>query len=134
MEWSWFRTTESGTVLEIVKRDGWKPKASERVLPVPANVWQELSAQKDDSCTTVLAGAVTTRTDTVTRDLAAWMRGLGWETEHLAHELRAWKGSVWFQELGPAVAREWLGHRDVATTCRYYARLVTQPKPIDEKL
>jgi integrase len=134
VEWSWFRTTDTGVVLEIVARGKWKPKASERVLPVPANVWTELQALKVEGSTTVLAGAPTRRQDIVGRDLAEWMRELGWTTEHCAHELRAWKGSVWFTDLGPGVAREWLGHRDVATTCRYYCRLIKQPKPIEEAL
>lgn len=134
VEWSWFRAGPAGTVLAIVRRDGWAPKASERVLPVPANVWAELSALKVDGVDTVLVGSPTGRIDTVERDLAAWMRGLGWDREHCAHELRAWKGSVWFTELGAEVAREWLGHRDIATTCRFYARLVRQPKPIEEVL
>jgi integrase len=134
VEWTWFRTTDKGTVLEIIRRPGWAPKASERCLPVPGNLWADLQALKAEDCPTVLAGSPTRRLDTVERDLAEWMRGLGWDREHCAHELRAWKGSVWFTELGAEVAREWLGHRDIATTCRYYARLTRQPKPIEETL
>ena len=134
VEWTWFRQTPSGTVLDIIRREEWQPKASERSLPVPANLWTELQGMRDQGRTTILAGAPTTRIDTVTRDLADWMRGLGWDREHCAHELRAWKGSVWFTGLGPEVAREWLGHRNVATTCKHYARLVKQPAPIVETL
>jgi integrase len=134
VEWSWFRSRPAGMVLEIVRRDGWVPKGSERVLMVPANLWAELSAMKREGETTVLAGSPSARLAVVEREFAAWMRGLGWDREHCAHELRAWKGSIWLTELGAEVAREWLGHRNVATTCRYYGRLARQPKPIEEVL
>ena len=132
--WEWFVEGPAGVNLQIIRRPYWTPKASERNIPVPANLWAELKQWKQAGDVPVLEGAVTRRLDTVERDLAEWMRELGWTTEHCAHELRAWKGSVWFTDLGPEVAREWLGHRNVATTCKHYARLVRQPKPIEEVL
>ena len=99
-------------------------------MPVHPDLWAMLQALKGEGEYLIEAKHATERSDVVVRDLAAWMRGLGWKTGKAAHELRKIRGSEWYTRLGAEVAQTWLGHMDVATTCRYYATLTKQPAPL----
>ena len=62
------------------------------------------------------------------------MRAIGWDAktfQKAGYELRKLKGSAWFSdpELGPAVAQEWLGHKDISTTVKYYSALIKKSEP-----
>ena len=100
------------------------------------DVWTHLLAQKlaqDDDGFCLPGGNVTNRTNLIKREMAAWMRKLGWSASaypKAAHELRKLAGARWYTELGAEVAQTWLGDVDIATTCRYYATLTRQPKAL----
>jgi integrase len=131
VQWSWFRQGEDGgIVLHLVRRQEWSPKGRERSLPVHPDLWRMLQDLKGAGDYLIEAKNATERSDVVVRDLAAWMRGWGWKTGKAAHELRKIRGSEWYTRLGADVSQTWLGHMDVATTCRYYATLTKQPAPL----
>jgi integrase len=119
-------------VLDIVRREleGFAPKGRDRSLPVHPDLWVALEALRGETEYLVDAGTFSERQDVVMRELAAWMTGIGWRTEKKAHELRKLRGSEWYTKLGAEVAQTWLGHMDVAMTCRYYATLTRQPAPM----
>jgi integrase len=121
--------------LKIIRRADFKPKWNkERTLPVSEEVWTHLQEILRSEDPYVLpGGAFTTRDNLVKRQFARWLRKIGWsarEYPKAAHELRKLMGSRWFTELGAEVAQEWLGHRNVATTCSFYATLRSQPKAL----
>lgn len=132
--WDWFRETTGQRVLVIEARDGFQPKGAARTVPVSPEVWQHLQvARKAGSQYVLPADTPTAREDIIKRNLAAWMRGIGWDRAQwpkAAHELRKLMGSRWYTLLRPEVAKEWLGHRQLATTCQYYARLTKHPEPL----
>ena len=137
LKWDWFRKDDSGNImLDIIRRPGYRPKGRERTIPVGVDVWTHLLARKlaqDEGEYCLPGGNPTNRSNLIKRDLAAWMRKQGWSAESYpkaAHELRKLAGARWYTELGAEVAQTWLGHVDVATTCRYYATLTRQPKAL----
>ena len=137
----WFNPAGNGHYrVDVITRPDqqFKVKGSDRQIAVHRDTFQKiqvLMAEVDHSGPYVLPGLPTQRFDIVGRDLAAWMRDLGWKPEvfeKCAHELRKLQGSRWFSDprLGPAVAQEWLGHADVSTTCKFYAALASNPEPL----
>jgi integrase len=77
----------------------------------------------------ILPGGVTERKNLINREFSAWMKSLGWTRRMKAHELRKLAGSEWYTKLGPAVAKEWLGHSKIETTIKHYAALNSHPLP-----
>lgn len=133
--WTWFRACDDGgAIIELIRREDWRPKGGERRVPVHPAVWAEIRALAPSECEWVLGdGTEHARRSVVNRDLATWMRRLGWDRAtypKAAHELRKLAGSRWYTRLGPAVAREWLGHASIATTCAHYAALDSMPAPL----
>lgn len=81
----------------------------------------------------VPGGTPTGRNDLIGRDLCAWMRSIGWTRqawERPVHELRSMMGAVWYTQLGPQWARDYLGHKDLKTTLDHYAYLNQHPEPV----
>jgi len=82
----------------------------------------------------ILPGATRTARHTlITRTLASWMIEIGWDAyvySKRAHELRKLRGSIWYTTYGAEVAQTWLGHDNVATTCKYYTDLTKHPEPL----
>lgn len=74
----------------------------------------------------LLGGSVTERTDTVFRNVAAWLRGQGWETQKAIHEFRAYAGCQVAMRDGIFQCSKWLRHSSVTITERHYARYVSQ--------
>lgn len=139
-QWSWMRRGASGQVyFEIIKRDGFKPKGKERQIPVSAEVLEGLEflmtiRQPHDHNWILPRSRPSARLNLVKRTFSQWMRGIGWKAEKYpkaAHELRKLMGSKWYTERGAEVAQAWLGHTNIATTCRFYAALTRQPAPVD---
>lgn len=57
-------------------------------------------------------------------DFRHWMRGLGWQTHELAHELRKLRGCFVYHHSGgqgPLLAKKLLGHSNLSTTEMYYS-------------
>ena len=132
LRWDWFRKDASGITLDVIRRDDFTPKGKNRSIPVATEVWKHLQRLKNGDF--VIPGRnKTERTRLIKREFAGWMRGIGWDGDRwpkAAHELRKLQGSRWYTELGAEVAQHWLGHSDISTTCRYYAALTRQPKPL----
>lgn len=71
----------------------------------------------------VLHGTPTERHDDVFRRISCWMRGLGWQTQHHVHELRAFAGCqvAMHSERGLLDAQTFLRHASVTTTEAAYS-------------
>lgn len=104
-----------------------KSKKSRRV-PIHAAVKAELENLSDGGLY-VIPGTRSHRTNTVWRRLAAWMKGLGWNREKAAHELRKFYGAQVSTELGLYAAQKYLGHSTPVVTNKYYADLVDLKRP-----
>ncbi len=52
------------------------------------------------------------------------MGELGWQTQKRIHELRAWAGSKVLERYGVYEASQFLRHKDVRTTQKYYLRYI----------
>jgi len=132
--WDWFRQNGDYNHIDIIERDGFRPKSMGRSFPVDPQVWAHLQELRRDGDEYVLPGGnKTARHNLVSRRFAAWMRELGWDRDRFpkaGHELRKLIGSRWFTELGAEVAQAWLGHTSITTTCDFYADLTRQPKPL----
>lgn len=121
----WVETSASGqVVIAVVTRPDYRPKGSERRIPIPEGLARDLLARERGP---VLSGrSYTEREDVVRYAFSDWMRAQGWDRvtyPKAAHELRKLYGSRVFSTLGPAYAQAYLGHASVDTTCRYYAAL-----------
>jgi len=77
---------------------------------------------------TILPGFPTDRLDLVGRELAAWMRELGWTTGKCAHELRKLACSTWATQAGIQWAARWIGDSE-ATASAYYRDLLPERAP-----
>ena len=124
MRRDWVEERGGHYVVAIVTRPYFRPKGTERRVPIPAGLAADLLA--------LPAGAVlspktqTDREDLVRYQFADWMRSVGWDRARwpkAAHELRKLYGSRIFSQLGQAYAQNYLGHASIETTCRYYAVL-----------
>jgi integrase len=130
--WDWTRIERDGRrYLDVVTRPDFRPKGRERSVLIGDETWRELQASRRNGNDYILPGKhKTARRKLVAVTLAAWMREQGWDARtypKAAHELRKLMGSRWYTERGAEVAQTWLGHKDIATTCRYYATLDKAP-------
>lgn len=99
-----------------------------RWMPIPEWVATELlnAPDKPEGGFLIPAGPrpkinAALRLGAVFKRINAWMRGLGWNTGHTIHELRAYYLRLAREQHGPDVARELGGHRSFATTEQSYA-------------
>lgn len=137
-QWDWIRTdTDGRRYLDVITRADFRPKGRERSVPIGVETWTELQASRRPGDPCILPGGnKTARRQLVTGKLAAWMRAQGWDARtypKAAHELRKLMGSRWYTDRGAEVAQTWLGHKDIATTCRYYATLDRSPAPLERE-
>jgi len=130
---SWLRVAPDGkTVLDVIKRpDEWDgPKGTEGFVVVPPKLLAELQELRGGE-TYILPGKVywSRYRSLLQNDFTAWMRGLGWDGSHCAHELRRLRGSEWWTDaaVGPVVCSAWLRHSSLAVTQRHYAKLTQHP-------
>lgn len=107
---------------ERIAREGWKPKGSERMVPIHEDMWKAI-CELSKGLETVLPGSYNRRYQMIVRDFSNWMKNLGWDTRKKSHELRKLFGSRIYTEIDPASAREYLGHDSLDTTTKYYAKL-----------
>lgn len=70
------------------------------------------------------------RSDRWCRRLCRWMRGLGWETDKLIHELRAYCGSLIYRE-SPLAAMRFLRHKSITVSERHYVRYAQTSTPVN---
>jgi len=146
LEWSWFRHQGGSHTLDIIKRDHWSPKGTERSIPIHPLTWEAIAAHDSGGRFVLGDGEDHERPQwkqrrdgrggrylLVIREFSSWMRSIGWTAARFAktnHELRKLQGSRWFTEVSPQAAQEWLGHADLSTTCKFYAALRSQPEPL----
>jgi integrase len=121
----WLEENQPGQwVIAIVTRPDYRPKGSERRVPIPESLAADILSRRPGP---VLNGKTRTDREALIRyTFAAWMRSVGWDRTtypKAAHELRKLYGSRVFSKLGQAYAQNYLGHASVDTTCRYYAAL-----------
>jgi integrase len=137
--WDWIREIDRdgrrAAYLDVIRRDDYRTKGTERSVPLAPSVRAALEATRRADSEYLLPGnSPTERLDLVRRKLAAWMRELGWsraDYPKAAHELRKLMGSEWYTRYGVEVACKWLGHASIQTTHRYYADLTRHPDPIE---
>ena len=133
-EKDWITTSHTGqTVMRLCTRPGFRTKSGEsRDIPIdPAvhTVLLELFMQFPGPH--ILPGVTKSqRYNLITRAFSSWMRTLGWDRQHAAHELRALAGSRWFTEISPPAAQKLLGHEKLSTTCEFYADLMGEPQAL----
>lgn len=73
---------------------------------------------------TVLVGTATDLKEDIFRQVGAWLRGLGWETEKTNHALRAYSGCLVAMKFDCYRAQCWLRHRSVTTTQSDYGHFL----------
>lgn len=130
---TWMRQDGNGWRMEITRADAFAPKGDDRRVPMSNDVHDHILAAAGDGDFLLPAHTATERWNLIGRTFADWMRSIGWDKQTFpkaAHELRKWRGSIWYTERSPHVAQRWLGHRSLSTTCDYYADLTRQPDPV----
>jgi integrase len=108
-----------GPIMVITRRAYFAPKGRGRRIPIDPSTMELLTRWGHAPELLGPSGYAL-----VTRALAMWMRGIGWDAQErpkAAHELRKLRGSLWYTRHGAEAAQKLLGHVDVTTTCRYYA-------------
>jgi hypothetical protein len=98
--------------------DPWFTIMSKRII---AEKW---AGQPDDF---VIQGSKTFRGDENFRDVSAWMRGLGWQTQKTNHALRAWAGCQVAVKYDLWEACRFLRHSSVQVTEGHYMYLLKGP-------
>ena len=129
-QWAWIRTDGTRIDMEVICRSDWRPKGGERTIPIHPELYSQLTKLRTPDLYILAGGTPTARSRLIKRDLAKWMRGLGWSTQKAAHELRKWQGSRWYTERNAETAQYLLGHKDISTTCKWYADLARRPEPL----
>ena len=79
----------------------------------------------------ILEGSHTLRTDTVFRDVSAFLRDHGWATQKTNHALRDYAGSLVQMKFGVQAAKTWLRHKGVQVTEGHYSSFVDAFKIAD---
>lgn len=72
----------------------------------------------------VLVGTKTDLAEDIFRDVGAWLRALGWQTEKTNHALRAYAGCQVAMKFDCYRAQCWLRHRSVTTTQSDYGHFL----------
>lgn len=136
---SWFVKRGEHYGLLIIQRasENFKPKGQDREIAVHCDLYKEIirqSSQLGESDFIIPYNNFTARYNFIVRDLANWIRSLGFDKSSFpkaSYELRKLKGSQWYSDpaLGASVTQEWLGHADISTTCKYYAALDFNREP-----
>jgi len=138
--WTWIVQDDAGRWwMQIINRpeEGYRTKATQGKVPVPIKVkeWLDKVAESRPGDVHIIpAKHHTGRGRVIERELAGWMRGLGWDRlryQHCAHELRAARGSEWYTKRGLEAACTWLRHQDPNTTKRFYADFTSQPPTLE---
>ena len=121
----WLEVDQGVSVIGVVTRPGFRPKGTERWVPVPESLAVDVRSAGNDF---VIGNDLswTDRDELISRVFADWMRSIGWDRKRYskaAHELRKLYGCRIYNDpkLGPHVAQKNLGHASLETTCRYYA-------------
>ncbi len=133
--WDWVVERGGQRYMAVIRRAYFVAKnKKDRFIPISNSVWehlQEIRRAEDEWI--IPGGAHEVRYKLIERDLAQWMRGLGWdrrEYKGCAHELRKLIGSRWYTEHNPAVAADWLGDT-LQVVYNYYCDLATHPAPLE---
>tara|TARA_R110002020_G_scaffold472161_1_gene699874 strand:- start:1327 stop:2790 length:1464 start_codon:yes stop_codon:yes gene_type:complete len=104
-----------------------------KTLEIPAQpdaVERIAKWMKADDCDYLLGPTLNYRKDVVAKALRDWMRGLGWETKGLIHQLRAYIGWKIYEEpsLGPVYAQQYMRHEKLEITEKFYVAKFAQRK------
>jgi integrase len=129
--WDWIEEHNGRQYMVIRVREDWRPKSRDHQVPIGAGLWENMQAfRRADDPWILPGGNPTARRNLIERDLAAWIRGLGWDRPRFpkaAHELRKLAGARWYTDYGLQWAAEWLGDNpDVVF--KYYADVARHPQ------
>lgn len=125
MKWTWL-TTVGGAAAVAVPPEVDKSKTG-RLVPLDPNVMKELEAYRKRG--EAEDGFVLPsprfrggdfRAEGTFCKVDAWMRKLGWKTNHTMHEMRAFGLAKLRDDYGIDTAQAVAGHEDVATTKNHY--------------
>ncbi|HKQ39517.1 MAG TPA: site-specific integrase, partial [Verrucomicrobiae bacterium] len=125
MKWNWL-TTVDGVPVVAIPPDMDKSKTG-RLVPLDPNVMKELIAYRkrgeaEDGYVLSSPGfrGGDFRAEGVFSTVDAWMRQLGWKTNHTLHEMRAYGLAKLRDEYGIDTAQAVAGHEDAETTKNHY--------------
>lgn len=136
--WDWVTTrtlpTEDGGtvtthVMEIIKRDDFDPKGTERRVSIHPEVWAGILELREPSAY-ILPGTTPAARAVLFRENAAWLRKLGWEENKPNHALRKLFGSEFATRHGLYAAQSALGHSDPRLTSQIYATFLDRGKVV----
>lgn len=98
------------------------------VIPVTNGAWEHLEPmlRTIPPGDFVIGDNKTFRCENVYREISAWMRDLGWQTQKAVHEFRAYAGCQVAMRDGIYQASKWLRHSSVTVTEKNYSRYVVQ--------
>ena len=104
-------TTKNGTVCPRIR--------------VTNGAWEHLAPAFAAAGTDyVIPGSPTYRCESVFREIADWMRTLGWNTQKAYHEWRAYAGCQVAMRDGLLTASQWLRHSSITVTEAAYGRYI----------
>ena len=102
--------TKNGTrAPRIPVANGAWPHLQTLIEPVPPGAY-------------LIGGTATYRTETLFREVNAWLREVGFKTQKGFHELRAYAGCQVALRDGLLAASKWLRHESITTTQQFYGR------------
>lgn len=123
--WDWIQPNG----IRITQGHGFRTKSgNDRMVWLDPDIIKEIEETRRDLSPYIIPGAMTERTEMVFRRLGAWMKGMGWNTQKKAHELRKYLGAQVATQAGLFAAQKMLGHSDPAITSRHYADIIEEPK------
>ena len=131
------RNADGSGWMAVVQRPDFDPKGNQRRIPIAAEVMgelDELTPDLEEEDYLVAAPHKTARKFLVDKAHSEFMRPFTLKHPKTSYELRRWAGSVIYSTFGPVEAKNFLGHKSLATTETHYAYLRTKLRPISHAL
>jgi len=131
-QWDWIETTEFGRFMCVERRADWLNKNRDYRIRIADATYDLLTSYRSSAVPFILKGqSASARANLIERDLAKWMRALGWDFatyKGAAHELRKLAGARWYTNHGLEVAAKWMGDNP-DTVYRFYADIDPRKHP-----
>ena len=129
--WDWIQEFEGAYYMHVQTREDWNTKSRNYRVRLAPLTWTCLQDVRQSEPFILPGDTPAARRNLVERDLAKWMREIGWDREtysKAAHELRKLAGARWYTHHGLEVAAEWLGDNP-ETVYKFYADLDPRKPP-----
>lgn len=131
-KWSWIEESINGRFMVIKQRSDFVMKSREHSIRIADQTWEAVNKFRRFGDEHILpGGSSTSRNNLFMRELAGWMRSIGWDAKRYpkgGHELRKLAGVRWYTNHGLEVASEWLGD-DPRTVYKFYASFDPRKHP-----